>query len=417
MMRNPVRLATTVVLICMGLMGVPRAAGAQSAVGTGPLTAALGETEPTTGVLIAGPVRFAPGITVRELGYDSNVFNEPPEKSPKEDYVAAVNPDLSLFARLRFFRISAYGGSELTYYQKYESERSAGYAGRARVDVLLSRVRPFFGGGRTKTRTRPNGEIDVRADRIQDEWSSGLAFDLSAHSLVYGSWSRSRTAYQNSVQDGVDLSRVLTRSRDDYQAGFKTDLTPLLSLQLHGGQQEDVFEFEPLRNTRSTLGVATFRIDAAAVVTGAVTVGYKDMRPVDPTLKRFRGLTGSAAITYPFLEFGRFTLTANRGTEYSFDAAEAYYVENSAMLTYTNRLFRAADAQVRLGRSLFDYSARPDSAAHKDTLDVAAGSLGYNLRNRTRIAVNYEYSRRRSPEIPRRNYDRRRIYLSWLFAF
>ena len=107
----------------------------------------------------------------------------------------------------------------------------------------------------------------------------------------------------------------------------------------------------------------------------------------------------------------------SRGNEYSFDAAEAYYVANAGQLSYTNRLFGDVDAQVGLGRSVFDYNARIDMPPRTETNDTAAGSLGYNLRNRTRIAVNYEIARRRSPEKPARNYDRRRIYLSWLFAF
>ena len=417
MLRKPVRMTSAVVLMCMGVLCAPRPTAAQSAVGAGPLTSSLPDTEPTTGVLIVGPLRLAPGLTVREIGYDSNVFDEPPDAPPKEDYVVAAMPDVSAFARMRFFRVSAYGGSELTYYQEYESERSVGYAGRGRVDLLLSRVRPFVGVGRVRTRQRPNGEIDVRADRLEEELSGGVAFDLSAHSLIYGSWARNRSEYANAIEEGIDLSQTLTRERNDYQAGIKTDLTPLLSVQLYGSVQEDVFRFEPRRNAKGTLALATFRIAPDAVVAGSITVGYKDFQPEDPHSKPFRGLTGTAAITYPFLEIGRFTVTANRGTEYSFDAEEAYFVENSAFLAYTHRLFGEIDAQVRGGRSLFDYSARETMPAHKDTLDIAAGSLGYNLRNRTRIALNYEYSKRRSPAITSRNYDRRRIYLSWLFAF
>ena len=94
-------------------------------------------------------------------------------------------------------------------------------------------------------------------------------------------------------------------------------------------------------------------------------------------------------------------LTDQRGIEYSFDTAEAYYVENSVTLTYTHRLFGEVDAQVP-GRAigLRLQRARPTLPPHKDTLDTAGGSLGYNLRNRTRIAVNYEYARRRSPHSP-----------------
>jgi hypothetical protein len=417
MLRNAVRMSSAIVLLGVGLLCTSRPAVAQSAVGAGPLTSSLPDTEPTTGVLNVGPIKLAPGLRVHEIGYDSNVFDESEDQSPKDDYVVAMTPDVSAFARMRLFRISAYGGSELTYYQKYESERSVGYAGRARVDLLLSRVRPFFGYGQTSTRQRPNGEIDVRADRLEEELSGGLAFDLSAHSLVYGSWSRNNTEYENAIEDGVDLSQTLTRERNEYQAGIKTDLTPLLSLQLYGSHHIDVFEFDPQRDSESSSALATFRIASDAVVTGFVTLGYKDMRPSDPQLKPFKGFVGTAAIAYPFLEIGRFTVSAQRNTEYSFDANEAYFVENSAFVSYSHRLFSEVDAQVRGGRSLFDYDARETTPAHQVTLDVLAASLGYNLRNRTRIAANYEYARRRSPELASRNYDRRRIYLSWLFAF
>jgi hypothetical protein len=390
---------------------------AQSSVGAGPLTGALTDTEPQSGVLTLGPLRVAPGLTVREIGWDSNVFLEPPEDSPAEDFVAAGTPDISLYTRLRLLRISAYAGSDLTYYHENVSERSVGYVYRGRFDFLLSRMRPFVGGGQLQTRAQPNGEVTVRADRQEEELSGGLAFDISPHALVYGSTAWSKTEYQNAFESGVDLSRALNRERDEYQAGFKTDLTPLLSMQLFGIYQDDSFKYEPVRNSTSTAAYATFRIAADAVVTGTISGGYRDMQSIDPLTKPFRGFTGGAAIDYPFLEVGRVTFTANRGIEYSFDAAEAYYVENSLSLMYTHRLFGSVDAQVRGAKSLFDYNARLDTPPHKDTLGSAGGSLGYNLRNRTRIAVNYEYARRRSVEIVSRNYDRRRIFLSWSFAF
>jgi hypothetical protein len=33
------------------------------------------------------------------------------------------------------------------------------------------------------------------------------------------------------------------------------------------------------------------------------------------------------------------------------------------------------------------------------------------------MAVNYEFTRRRAPEIASRNYDRRRVFFSWTVAF
>jgi hypothetical protein len=395
----------------------PGTAAAQSSVGSGPLTSALPEVEPTVGVLSFGRVRFAPGLTVREIGWDSNVFDEPEEDSPKEDWVAAVQPDVSAFTQLRFVRISAYAGSELTYYRTYDSERSVGHAARARMDFLLSRIRPFVGAGKTDTRTRPNGEIDTRADRQDTEVSGGVAFDLSTHSLLYGSSYLAKTTYENAFEDGIDIGRTLTRRGNHYEAGLKTDITPLLSVQLFASYQEDVFEFAPIRNGQSWSGTAMFRFAPDAVVTGDATVGYMDVNFVDPTVKPYRGIVGTASITYPFLEIGRLSVALSRALEYSFDEAQAYYLGQSATVSYTHRLFGEVDAQVRGSRASFDYDARATLPAHTDTLDIAGGSVGYNLRNRTRVAMNYEFARRRSPAFADRNYDRRRAFLSWQFAF
>lgn len=417
MFRRTVHRRLSGVLLIMGCALFAATAQAQSAVGSGPLTTALADTEPTAGVLSVAGMKLAPGLTVRELGWDDNVFDEAESEGPKDDWVVAAQPDLSIYTRLRFVRLSAYGGSELTYYHDYESERSVGYAVRGRADFLLSRVRPFVGGGATQTRTRPNGEIDVRADRLEEELSSGVAFDLSEHSLVYGSAYTSSTHYEEALQDGVDLSTSLSRDSFNYQGGLKTDITPLLSLQLFGSYQEDKFESEPIRNSIGKAGTAILRFAPEAVVAGQITVSYRDTHFADPGLKPFRGVVGNAGLAYSLLEIGRIAFVYQRGVEYSFDLAEAYYLENSGTLTYTQRLFGEVDLQGKVGRSSFDYSARVTEPAHVDTLDTAAGSLGYNLRNRTRIALNYEYTRRRSPAFESRNYQRRRVYLSWLFAF
>lgn len=416
MIASSVRRTTWFVLTCVGLLW-PAGVGAQSAVGTGPLTGTLVDSEPTVGILTVGPVRFAPGLIIREIGWDDNVFDEPAEDFPKEDWVVSVVPDVSAYTRLRWVRISAYAGSELTYYRTYESERNVGHQFRGRADILLSRVRPFVGGGTVETRERPNGEIDTRADRQEDEVSGGLAFDLSDHSLFYGAAYLASTTYENAFEEGVDLSRAMTRDGHNYEGGMKTDLTPLLSMQLSASYREDVFTFEPARNTQSWFGTATFDFAPDAVVAGTVMASYRDMSFADPTINPYRGFVGSATLSYTFLEVGRLSGALSRGVEYSFDSALAYYVEQTATLAYTHRLFGNVDVQVRGSHSSFDYDARATLPAHTDTFDAAGGSLGYNLANRTRIALNYEYARRRSPAFADRNYQRRRVFVSWQYAF
>ncbi len=411
-----VHAAAWCVLICMGWLD-PEGASAQDAVGAGPLTSMLVDSEPTVGVLSVGPVRFAPGLTIREIGWDDNVFDEPESAFPKEDWVATALPDVSAYTRLRFVRIAAYAAGELMYYNTYESERNVGHQLRGRADVLLSRIRPFVGGGTLETRERPNGEIDTRADRQEDEVSGGVAFDLSDHSLIYGAAYLAGITYENAFEDGVDLNQALTRDGQNYEAGMKTALTPLLTMQLSASYREDIFTFEPIRNSQNWFGTATFDFAPDAVVAGTVVASYRDVKFSDPGIEPFRGLVGSATLRYSFLEIGRLSAALSRGVEYSFDVEEAYYLEQSLRLAYTHRLSTDVDLQVTGSRATFDYDARATLPAHTDTTDTAGGSVGYNFPNRTRIALNYEYTRRRSPALAERNYQRRRAFLSWQYAF
>ena len=387
---------------------------AQANVGSGPLTGSLPESEPTTGAISVGRVRLAPGMTIRELGYDSNIFDE--AVNPKHDYVASLLPDLSAFTMLRFAKLAGYGGADLRYYKDYPSERSTGYLYRGRVDILLSRLRPFIAGGQTRMRTRPNGEIDVRADRKETELSGGVAFDVSRYGQVYVATNKFTTAFEEAFERNVALGPALNRDTHDYSVGVRTELTPLAALTVQGIYSEDKFHAEPLRNATARSLDATLRIGAEAIMTGFITVAFEDFKPVDPLIRGYRGITGRVGMMYPFMEIGRFNVQAIRGTEYSFDVTEGYYVENSISLNYTHLLVGNFDANVVGAKSFFDYGFTERSPARQDKLDSLGGGLGYNLPNRTRISVNYEYSRRRSPQLPERNYDRRRAYLAWTFA-
>ncbi len=400
-------------LVAVAMLAAPQWAAAQG-VGSGPLTGSLADTAPTAGVLDFGSIKVAPGFVVQQLGHDSNVFDE--HENQKEDWVFHGAPDVSVFSGLRWFKLSAYASSELVYYKTYTSERSIGHQYRARLDTNLSRVHPFVGGGRSRTRTRPNGEIDVRADQQLEEVSGGVAFDLGPFSQLYGSVVRYSNGFENGIEDGVDLPTTLNRQSYSYSGGVKTEITPITSLTLSGTLTRDEFESAVHRNSEVRTAMASLRIGPEAQISGAVSLGYRDYVPEDPLVRPYRGLSAQAVLTYAFLEYGRFTGTFNRGQEYSFDDREAYYLETSYGLSYTHRLFAEIDAQVRGGRSVFNYGFREGSPDRDEHLDSGAVSLGYNLRNRTRIALNYELARRRSPLVVERNYDRTRVYVSWLYA-
>lgn len=392
-----------------------RLAGAQGGLGSGPLTGSLATQEPSSGVIKWGPVAVAPGITIREAGHDDNVFNEAVDQN--EDWYINGTPDVSVFTRLPFVQLSGYAGSDMQFYKTYDSENNVGYSFSGRLDFLGSRLLPFIGGGRTSSRRRPNGEIDTRTDLLTDELSGGIGYLVSSQSQIFVAVIQSGVDYRDAFQSGVSLDLSLTRTTTEYQAGLKTNLTPLLSMQLRGSYRKDEFTYSPERDGDARMATAVFTFDPSAVVSGSVTLGYQDYQAVDPLIRSYRGFVGSGSITYPVIDIGRLNFNYNRATEYSFEEADGYYVENTVGVSYTQRLIGQIDFQGLASHSSFDYGQRTGGSDRTDSLELYNGNLGYNLRNRTRVAMNYEYARRRSPEIAERNYIRRRIYLSWMVGF
>ena len=415
MARGSVFMVVGRVLIGMALVGMlPLPALAQN-VGTGPLTGGLSDTEPTSGVFDWKIVKLAPGLVIDELGVDSNIFDEAVD--PNQAWVFRGKPDAAFFSAVRFAKLSAYLGSQFAYYNGYPEEHSLNYEYRGRLDLLISRMHPFIGGGETNSRSRPTVEIDIRADRKETELSGGFAFDLGPHQQIYGAASRYRSHFFNSIEEGVDLSTALNHDTITYSGGIQTDLTPLMTLTLFGALGNDEFESMASRNTENRSVTASVQIGAEAVISGNIAVTYLDTKPADPLVLSYHGVNMAAGIAYPFKEIGRLSGSVSHGLQYSFDSTEAYYIETSASLAYTHRLFGEVDAQLRGSKSWLDYGYREGTPARQDTVAAAAAGFGYNLKNRTRISVNYELSQRRSPAFPERNFDRTRIFLSWAYAF
>lgn len=415
MARGSVLVAVGRVLISMTLVGlVPLPSLAQN-VGTGPLTGSLSDTEPTSGVFDWKIVKVAPGLVIDELGFDSNIFDQAID--PTSDWVLRAKPDVALFSAVRFAKLSAYLGSQLAYYKSYPEEQSINYEYRARLDLLISRMQPFIGGGETNSRLRPTAEIDARADRKETELSGGFSFDLGPHQQVYGAASRYRSHFFNAIEEGVELSTALNHDTLAYSAGVQTAITPLMMLTVYGALGQDKFESMASRNTENRSVTASVQIGAEAVISGNIAVAYLDTKPVDPLVKPYHGVTVAAGIAYPFREIGRFSGAFSHGLQYSFDSIEAYYVETTGSLSYTHRLFGEVDFQLRGYKSWLKYGYSEATPARQDTVAGAAAGFGYNLKNRTRISLNYEVSERRSPAFPGRNFERTRVYLSWAYAF
>ena len=378
--------------------------------------APVSDADPPAYPLRLGPLRLAPGLRVRQVGIDSNIFQE--AAAPREDFVVSFTPDVNFYLRPRGMRVSAYLGSDFNYFHEYSDERFIAPTARGRVDLLFGLFRPYAGGGRTDTQERPNREIDARARRLDTEYGGGLAFGYSAVSFYYVSATHFANNYAEAqVFEGVDLEQSLDKVTMAYDAGARLSLTPLTSLSLVAGYSEDRFTYAVARDASSRYGYGELIFSSDAIIRGTARLGVRDFEPEDPALDPYLGLIAQVALVYPVLDRGSFAFAFVRDVTYSFEQVEGYYVDTTADLTYTHRLYRGWDAQGRIGWSRLGYAAVNGAGDRNDGMRVLSGGFGYNFADRSRLGFTYEWSRRSSDERPDREYDRRRVFASWAFTF
>jgi hypothetical protein len=385
------------------MVAAPAAARAQS----GPFTASLGTREPGNVAFRIGPVLISPTLTLPEVGYDSNVFDE--DVNPKSDWTVRFTPDLIAYARSGVIQFAVSAGSELTYFHKYASERSASRQFKGRFDATLSRVKPWVAAAHVDFHNRPNREIDLRARHTDQEISGGVAFDITSIAALYGMAVFTKSSFaEEETFKGFNLDESLSRRGRQYAAGMRLQATPFTTLRFELSTIDTMFVHSPLRDSTSESGTLHVDIAPEAILNGTAFVGYERFEPDDPTVTDFSGAVSGGTLRYTILERATLETTVERQVRYSFEVDRQYYVDTGLDVVYTQRIRGPLDVQAVGGRHWLDYTRQTPGL--KPVVDRAGIGLGYNLRDRARIGFNFEYEERFDELRPNRTYNRQRFY-------
>ena len=373
---------------------------------------------PETARIRIGPVALQPRLEIRELGVDSNVFND--AEGPKEDFVFAIRPGAD--ARLRFgvVRLAYRGWTEGIYYRKYEDERALNNYGEFRAELRLARVVPYFSTAGLSTQERPNAEIDLRADRAERTFEYGAHVALLSRAGLHVSVQQHRNRYAPGQQiEGEDLANQLNEKDRTYQGALRLALTPITTVSLTAARESMTFELSPDRDSRSFRFGPQIDFDPTGLLSGSAFVGYRRFTPTDPDIPGYRGVVArtSVAVTLPET---RFVGRLSRDVSYSYLEPAPYYVMTGAGLTVNRRLVGAIDLQIHGSRDRLDYRTRlsaGDAAdAGADTLQVLGAGLGYRLPSSARVGLVFELSARDARR-EGHSFDRRRIFGTFTYGF
>ena len=208
------------------------------------------QSEPTlTAVppIQAGPVALYPTIVLRDVGIDSNVFNDSME--PKDDFTFTVNPGLGASLGRGPVRLTGKTSAGFVYYQTYSDQQSTNGDVQGRIETTSTRIQPFASAGWLQTNDRIGYEIDARASRAQSSLMAGLDVEVTAVTALTAWAGRDRQTYADGEQFmGVDLAGQLDYTTYLAAAGAKFAVTPITTLTVAVELQQDRFDTSPLRD-------------------------------------------------------------------------------------------------------------------------------------------------------------------------
>lgn len=371
--------------------------------------------DPDRPTLLLGPVEVRPRLVFRNVGVDSNIFNE--AENPKQDFTATIAPDLELAINPPRMRLSVLTSTEFVYFDKYKDERSANRSFGARAEADLNVLRPFLSFTVARTRARVNDEIDARAWHRPRTISGGTRIRVASKSSLVLTARRTTEEYDEAeVFRGVELARTLDSTTNGYDAAFAVDVTPLTTVSLNVLYERARFEQSPERDANAFRIAPAITISPLGLLTGTASVGYRRLNALDARMPDHSGLSASGSLGMVLADRYRFETSFLRDVRYSYETELPYYVQTGGRGTISTYLLGGFDVRILGGRETLRYRAfAGEDDPGPDRVSTYGGGVGYRIGDRMQIVVTAERVTRRSRRDTAREYANDRVLatLNW----
>ena len=342
-----------------------------------------------------GPLMMNPTISIGNIGIDQNVFNDPPDQIPKRDFTVTVTPLSDFWLHLGRTWVTASLNSQINWYQKYASERTANNEYKLGWNVPGSVVSFKVNWVSNEVRERPGYEIDTRVGRKDVTYSGSAEYHALSKTHIGASGSRARVQFAGDANyKETNLEIALNRVTTTAAANLRHQLAPLTSVTFSVSRSMDRFEFSPERDSDSTNAQAAISFLPGALFKGSFAVGYSDFTPVDPALPGFRGVIGTVSLAYVLLGTTRFSVVGSRGVEYSYDVDQPYYVRTGVKGTIAQQIFGPFDVEARAGLEILPYRDRQGAAVkapdRTDHVNSYGAGVGFRMGKTLRLGFNVD---------------------------
>ena len=389
------------------------ACGVLVVLGTARLAAQAPPALPETRALQAGAASLYPVFALRDVGTDSNVYND--GTSPKEDFTYTLTSRLHALVPIGSTRFVGSGTGDFIAYRTYSDQSSLNAFFSGRYDVVDAKFRPFISTTFATYRERQGLEIDARARQTQTTLMLGGDFELTAMTSLTAWARRENTNWDHDeYYNGVSLANQLNSTADLFAAGARFRFTPFTTMTAVAEIQRDRFETSPERDADSLRIAPTVEFDNGAAITGRAQGGYRMFRPLSDALDGYSGLVASAGLRYAFSDVTRAYLDGGRDVRFSYDPLQPYYLETGLRVRVIQKIVGPVEAiglverwqlqHQRLGGEGFN--------GREERTTTIGGGVGFRMSREMELTFTIDRTERTSSEPASRGYDRRRVLAS-----
>jgi hypothetical protein len=245
-----------------------------------------------------GPMYISPTITLRNLGIDTNVYNDD-SPDPAKDFAFTLVPAFTATVGPSRARLDLSSTTELVYFAEQRSERSVNEDFAATARVTLGRIVPVAEFGYLNTRERVSQEVDERARRIEHRGVVGVDVNITPKlsAVVRGDVTRSRFNAEGNFTDR-QLARQLNRDTPIVSAGLRYVVTPLTSVAVTTEVSRVRFTESSIKDTDSHRTQGSVEFSPRALISGSARLGYQSFQLLSAEVPDFGGLVGSGNLVY-----------------------------------------------------------------------------------------------------------------------
>jgi hypothetical protein len=376
-----------------------------------------------------GPFYVTPALQLKELGVDTNVFNEAGEQ--KSDFMFNLSPKADVWVALaRRALITTSVAADLVWFRTYASERSIDPQASVRAEIYFHRLTLFAQDAYLNSRQRMNYEIDLRLRHMDNNLEAGAEYRVTPKFSFSVSGRRAVTRFDaDATFLGTSLRETLNRDSTGVNAAIRHKLTPLTTLAVRGERFTDEFPFSPRRDTDTIRVMPGVEFKPRALVSGSAFVGLRKFTPKDAAaIPEFTGLVANLGLSYTLLGATTFGVSYVRDVNYSVETLQPYFVSNAAGASLRQALGRKFDVLASADRAVYSYrdlrvgplltgAQQPPLDAREDTTWIYAASLGYRPGRQTRVGFGGSYYNRESTTRSFRDYDGLRFGTSVTYGF